>query len=74
MSLSCADAVRGIGVVEISIVTHRLQAACIGRKLSLVKSNAKGKAIIIIQNFRSGEMDGMNIEDSCRLLLSKLLC
>ena len=65
MSLACA--VRGLGVVEDSIVTHRLQAACSGRKLSHVsKSNAKGKAIII-HNFRSGEVDRMNIDDSCRL-------
>ena len=35
MSLACA--VRGVGLVEISIVTHRLQAARIGRKLSHVK-------------------------------------
>ena len=47
MSLACA--VRGLGVVEVSIVTHRLQAARIGRKLSHVKSNAKGKKAIIIQ-------------------------
>ena len=31
MSLACA--VRGVGLVAISIVTHRLQAARIGRKL-----------------------------------------
>lgn len=38
-----------------------------GRKLSHVsKSNAKGKAIII-HNFRSGEVDRMNIDDSCKL-------
>lgn len=31
-----------------------------------LKSNAKGKAIII-HNFRSGEVDRMNIDDSCKL-------
>ena len=47
MSLPCA--VRGVGLVEISIVTHRLQAARIGRKLLHVKfTNAKGKAAVII--------------------------
>ncbi len=69
LAMSLASAVRGVRVV--SIVTHRLQAACIGRKLSHVKSNAKGKAIII-QDSRSGEVDRMNIEDSCRLFLSNV--
>ncbi len=69
LAMSLASAVRSVRVV--SIVTHRLQAACIGRKLSHVKSNAKGKAIII-QDSRSGEVDRMNIEDSCRLFLSNV--
>lgn len=33
LAMSLASAVRGLGVVEVSIVTHRLQAACFGRKL-----------------------------------------
>ncbi len=69
LAMSLASAVRGVCVVP--IVTHRLQAACIGRKLSHVKSNAKGKAIII-QDSRSGEVDRMNIEDSCRPFLSNV--
>ena len=31
LALSLACAVRGLDVVDVSIVTHRLQAACIGR-------------------------------------------
>ncbi len=60
-------------LLKIPIVTHRLQAVCLGRKLSHVQiTNAKGK-VIIVQISRSGEVDQMNIEVSCcKLSLSKV--
>lgn len=48
LALSLACAVCGLGVVEVPIVTHRLEAARIGRKsFHTVKSNAEGKALTI---------------------------
>lgn len=49
LALSLACAVRGLGVVAVPIVTHRLEGSSHrAQKLSQVKSNAEGKATTMI--------------------------
>ena len=59
-------AVRGLRVVEGS---HCYSQASDPSSHTRQMTNAKGREIIIIQVSRSGEVDQMDIEDSCRLFL-----
>lgn len=59
---------------KVPIVTYSCLRQLRARAFTLQITNAKGKVVIviIIQDSRSGEVDQMNIEDSCRLFLSKV--
>lgn len=70
--MSLAFAVRSLSLVQGSHCYSQASGS-LPRAQALTRqiTNAKGK-VIIIQNSRSGEVDHMNIEDSCRLFLSKV--
>ena len=70
--MSLAFAVRGLCVVEDSHGYSQAWGSLLrAQAFPLQITNAKRK-VVIIQDFRSGEVDQKNIEDSCRLFLSKV--
>lgn len=64
-------------IVGVTVQLIRFEAACLGGRTLLQKfkeqTNAKERVvIIIIQESKRGEVDEMNIEDSCQLILTLL--